>query len=166
MDPLAIIVAMARGRVIGRDNGLPWRVPEDMRYFVRVTTGHAVIMGRKTYESIGKPLRDRRNIVVSRRPDLRLPGCEVAHSLEQALRLAREGGDAEPIVIGGASLYAEALPMATRLYITEIDRDVEGGDAFFPPIDSCAFAEVERRPGQTPDVTFVTLERRPPPETQ
>lgn len=158
MEPLALIVAMARNRVIGRGNDLPWRVPEDLAHFRRVTTGHAILIGRKTHESIGRPLPNRRNIVVTRQPDLRIEGCDVVHSLDEGLRLAREGGEATPIVIGGAHLYAEALPRATRLHITEIDRDVQG-DVHFPAFDRTAFREVERRPGQSPDVTFVTLQR-------
>ncbi|MFW5877337.1 MAG: dihydrofolate reductase [Myxococcota bacterium] len=158
MPPLALIVAMARHRIIGRGNDLPWRVPEDLAHFRRVTTGHAIIMGRRTHESIGRPLPKRRNIVVTRQTDLRIDGCDVVHSLDEGIRLARQGGDDTPIVIGGAHLYAEALPRATRLYITEIDRDVEG-DVRFPAFDRTAFREVERRPGESPDVSFVTLER-------
>jgi dihydrofolate reductase len=157
--PLGLIAAVARNGVIGRGNALPWHVPEDLKHFRQVTTGHAILMGRRTHESIGRPLPGRRNIVVSRQPDLRIEGCEVAPSLEAAIGLARQGGDEMPMVIGGAAVYRDALPHATRLYLTEIDRDVEG-DVFFPSFDRDAFDEVERRPGGTPDVSFVTLERR------
>jgi dihydrofolate reductase len=146
------VVAVARNGVIGKDGALPWRYPEDMRHFKRVTLGHAVIMGRRTWESIGKPLVDRRNIVVSRAA---LPGVEVVPTLEQALALARTADD-EPRVIGGAGLYAAALPLATRLYLTEVEREVEG-DTFFPPFDRTAWRETERRPGD--GVSFVILER-------
>jgi dihydrofolate reductase len=157
--PLGLIAAVARKGVIGRGNALPWHVPEDLQHFRQVTTGHAILRGRRTHESIGRPLPGRRNIVVSRQPGLRIEGCEVAPSLEAALDLARQGGDDMPMVIGGAALYRDALPHATRLFLTEIDRDVEG-DVFFPSFDRDAFDEVERRPGSSPDVAFVTLERR------
>jgi dihydrofolate reductase len=159
VKPLGLIAAVARNGVIGRGNALPWHVPEDLKHFRRVTTGHAILMGRRTHESIGRPLPGRRNIVVSRQPDLRIEGCEVASRPEAAIDLAREGGDPMPMVIGGAALYRDALPLATHLFLTEIDRDVEG-DVFFPAFDRSAFDEVERRPGDTPDVAFVTLERR------
>jgi dihydrofolate reductase len=160
MPPLGIVVAMARGGVIGRGNDLPWHVPEDLKHFRRLTTGHAILMGRRTHESIGRPLPQRRNIVISRQPDLRIDGCEVVGSLEEAITLARDGGDSMPMVIGGAAIYRAALPLATQLHITEIDRDVEG-DVFFPALDRSAFEEVERHPGETPDVTFITLRLAP-----
>lgn len=154
---LAMIVAVARNGVIGKDNALPWRLPEDMVHFRKTTTGHAVIMGRKTHESIGGPLRNRRNIVVTRNPSARFEGCEVAHSLEEAL--ARVEHDPLPFVIGGDALYRLAFPLATQLYVTRIDREVEG-DAFFPTIDEGQWTEVERREGETPGVVFTRLERR------
>jgi dihydrofolate reductase len=158
VSDIGIVVAMARGRVIGRGNDLPWHIPEDLQHFRRVTTGHAILMGRRTHESIGRPLPRRRNIVVSRQPHLRIDGCDVVGSLDEALRLARGGGDPMPMVIGGAALYREALPLATHLFVTEIDRDVEG-DVHFPDFDRTLYREEERRPGDTPDVTFVTLRR-------
>jgi dihydrofolate reductase len=156
MERLALVVAVAHGGVIGRANQLPWRIPEDLAHFRRVTLGHAVIVGRKTFESIGKPLPDRRNIVVSRSPGLSIPGCEVAPDLARAIAMARETDD-EPRVIGGAALYAEALPRITRIYLTEIDRDVEG-DTFFR-FDRSTFRETERRAGKDPGVVFVVLDR-------
>lgn len=158
MAPLGLIVAMARGGVIGRGNELPWHVPEDLAHFRRVTTGHAIIMGRRTHESIGRPLPKRRNIVVSRQPGLRIEGCDVVGSLEEGVALARAGGDPMPMVIGGAQLYALALPLATHLFITEIDREVEG-DTHFPELDRSQFTEVDRHPADTPDVAFITLKR-------
>lgn len=156
---LALVVAVARNGAIGHEGGLPWHVPEDLKHFRRVTLGHAIIMGRRTHESIGRPLPKRRNIVVSRDPDRRFEGCERAGSLEEAVEMARRGGDPMPMVIGGASLYAEALPRANRIYLTEVDREVEG-DTFFPDWDRSAFREVERRPAaETPGVCFVILER-------
>ena len=154
--PLSIVVAMTKDRVIGKDGKLPWHVPEDLRHFRKVTTGHAIIMGRKTYESIGKPLPNRRNMVVGTRikPS---EGVEIFSSLEEAIAKAREH-DTEPCVIGGSSIFARALPLCTRIYLTEIMLDVEG-DTFFPELDRAAFREVERRAGEDPAAIFVTLER-------
>jgi len=157
MDPLAVVVAVARNGVIGRGGELPWHIPEDLRHFQRVTTGHAIVMGRRTYESIGRPLPRRRSIVVSRRPGLVIEGCEVAPSVEAAIALARTT-DAEPRVIGGAGVYAAALPLATRIYLTRVERDVDG-DVSFPSLDPAQWREVERRDGETPGVVFVTLDR-------
>lgn len=155
--PLGLVVAVARNGGIGKDNALPWRLPEDLKRFKALTLGHPVIMGRATHESIGKPLVERRNVVVSTtRPSF--AGCEVAPSLEAALALV--GGDgAMPMIIGGARLYAEALPLATHLFLTEVDRDVEA-DTFFPQWDRAQWTEVKRERAQTPDVWFVDLERR------
>ena len=115
---------MAENGVIGRENRLPWRLPADLRRFKSVTMGKPVIMGRKTYESIGKPLPGRSNIVVTRDPDYRAPGCQVVHSLEQALEAG--AGHAEVMVIGGAKLYRQALGRAQRMYLTLVRAEVEG----------------------------------------
>jgi len=155
---LSLVVAMSRNRCIGRDNALPWHVPEDLRHFRQVTTGHAIIMGRRTHESIGRALPRRRNIVVTSRPEAVAAGCETAATLDEALELAR-ADDPCPRVIGGARLFEEALPLATQLQLTEIDRDVPG-DTFFPPFDRSAWEERSRVPGETPGVTFVVLEAR------
>ena len=155
-EPLAIVVAMTPDRVIGRQGRMPWNLPEDLRHFRRVTMGHAIVMGRRTWESIGRPLPGRRSIVLSRRTDLLLAGGEVAPSFEAAIALARAGGDREPRVIGGATVYARALPLATRIFLTEIEA-LHPGDTLFPPFDRHAWTEVERRPGQ--GLAFVTLER-------
>lgn len=157
LQPLALVVAMGPGRVIGRNGGLPWHYSEDLKHFRRVTTGHAIIMGRKTWDSIGRPLPGRRNIVVTRQQGLIIDGCEVAHSLEEAIALAREHDD-EPRVIGGSTLYESALPLATRLYLTEVSVAVDG-DTFFPSFDVGEWTELERRQGEEPDLLFVTLER-------
>ena len=153
--PLALVVAIADGGVIGSGGGLPWRIPEDLQHFKSVTMGHAIIMGRKTHASIGRALAGRRNIVVSRTAD-RFDGCEKATSLEEAIALARATDD-EPRIIGGATIYDAALALATRIYLTEIHRKVEG-DAFFR-FDRAAWREVERRTAQSDGVEFVTLER-------
>ncbi len=139
---LSLVVAMARNRVIGRDNDMPWNIPEDLRRFRDLTMGKPVIMGRKTFESIfarlGKPLPGRTNIVVSRTGTPERPGYTVCATLGAAIDLARAEaralGLAEIFVIGGAQIYALALPLADRIYLTEIDA-VPGGDAFFPEID-------------------------------
>jgi dihydrofolate reductase len=136
----SLVVAMARNRVIGRDNRLPWRLPADLAFFKRTTLGHPVIMGRKTYESIGKPLPGRVNIVVTTQRGFTAPGCLVANSLDEAYRAA---GDAPEVsVIGGSSLYATALPTADAIYLTEVDADVEG-DVCFPPFDRSQWVETE-----------------------
>lgn len=158
LAPLALVVAMADGGVIGKDGDLPWRIPEDMRHFKDVTMGHAIIMGRKTHASIGRPLPGRRNIVVSRSAD-GFEGCEKATSLEEAIAMARTT-DEEPRVIGGATIYEQALPLATRIFLTEIHRQFEG-DTFFR-FDRSGWREVERRPGETGGVEFVVLERLAP----
>jgi dihydrofolate reductase len=154
--PLAMIAAMTPSRVIGKGGAIPWHHAEDMKHFRQATRGHAVIMGRATFESIGKPLKGRRNIVVSRNPALRIEGCELAPSLARALELARER-DQEPFVIGGEQLYREALPLATRLLLTYLDEEHDG-DVYFPAIDPGEWVEVERRPGT--GATWVTLLRR------
>ncbi|WP_422648319.1 Dihydrofolate reductase [Cupriavidus sp. H18C1] len=162
MTLLTLIVARARNGVIGRDNTLPWRLPEDLAHFKRTTMGAPVIMGRKTWESIGRPLPGRRNIVVSRNAGLRLDGAETASSLEDALRLCV--GVEQVFLIGGAQLYAEALPSADRLIVTEIDADIEG-DAHFPEIDPQRWIATERERHHSEsngfDYAFVTYERAP-----
>jgi dihydrofolate reductase len=138
---IAIIAAVARNGVIGHRNRMPWHLPEDFKRFRRLTLGHAVIMGRRTFESIGKPLAGRNNIVVTRSPDWTRSGCHAAHSFEAALAAIPEPQDA--FVIGGAEIYALALPIACRLYLTEIERDFEG-DAFFPEFDRSRWRETSR----------------------
>ena len=154
-EPLMMIAAMTPSRVIGKDNALPWRYPEDQKHFQRETRGHAVIMGRATFESLPAPLKNRRNIVVSRNPALRIEGAEVVDSLERAIALAREH-DPEPVIAGGAQLYALALPLATKMLLTYLDQEYEG-DAYFPAIEPTEWREVERR--RSEGLTFVTLER-------
>ncbi|MBK8172976.1 MAG: dihydrofolate reductase [Sandaracinaceae bacterium] len=158
LAPLALVVAVAKNGVIGRDGGLPWRFPEDLKFFKRITVGHAVIMGRNTYESIGKPLPDRRNIVITRTAGYSAPGCEAVSSLEDALRLAR-ANDSEPRIIGGASLYEAAMPLVTTMYYTEIDEE-PAGNVFFPKFDRSEFIETQRRAGEDPRLAFVTLTRK------
>lgn len=158
MKPLCLVFAMSDAQVIGKDNGLPWRIPEDMQHFRNVTLGHAIISGRKTYDSVGKPLPNRRNIIVTRDPTLKREGAEVVTSLDAALALAYQT-DEEPRVLGGSEIFAMALPIATKMIVTFVHRDVEG-DAYFPPIDWSQWREVWRRPAKTEkDVEFVEFAR-------
>ena len=157
LAPLALIVAVARNGVIGKDGALPWHMSEDLKHFKKTTDGHAIIMGRKTHESIGRALPKRRNIVLTRQTGTLFPGCEAARNLDAAIALARTTDDC-PFIIGGASLYEEALPIATELHLTTIDEDVEG-DAYFPK-DLSAFVEVESREGETVGITFKLLRRQ------
>lgn len=161
MTILTLVVARAENGVIGRDNQLPWRLPEDLAHFKRVTLGKPIIMGRKTYDSIGRPLPGRRNIVVSRNPDLQIEGCDVAGSLIDAQRLCV--GVDEICLIGGAQLYAEALASADKLIVTEIAKAFEG-DASFPVLDRSQWRETARETHHAGapndfDYAFVTYER-------
>ena len=131
---------MARNRVIGRNNALPWRLPADLAHFKRVTMGHPVVMGRRTYQSIGKALPGRKNIVVTRNRDFNAPGCTVVPSLEAAWKAA---GDVDEVcVIGGTSLFEESLPLADVIHLTEVEADVEG-DTYFPQFDRGEWRETE-----------------------
>ncbi|KJS44362.1 MAG: hypothetical protein VR70_01705 [Rhodospirillaceae bacterium BRH_c57] len=163
---MSIAVAVAENGVIGRNNALPWHLPDDLKWFKRVTLGKPVIMGRKTFESIGRPLPGRPNIVVTTTPDWSAEGVHAACSLDAAQALADtlKGLDGEVVVIGGARLFAEALHRADRLYLTEVHLQPEG-DVHFPPFDRSEWQEVERTPGapgpqgeQTH--TFVVLHRK------
>jgi len=158
---LSLIVAMTDDRVIGIENRLPWRLRDDMRWFRRHTLGKPVVMGRLTFQSIGRPLPERQNIVVSRDPEFRAEGCTVAADPEAALAAA--GTAEEVMVIGGASLYAQLLPRADRLYLTLVHAQV-AGDAWFPAIDWDQWRELEREEqaaGEGNDYahTFLVLER-------
>ncbi|QWE04863.1 dihydrofolate reductase [Polynucleobacter sp. JS-JIR-II-50] len=157
---ISMIVARSRNHVIGRDNQMPWKISADLQFFKRVTMGHPVIMGRKTWESIGRPLPGRRNIVVSRNASYQATGGELVGSLNEALNSLSEFP--RVFVIGGEQLFTQAFPKADRLYITEIDMDVEGGDTFFEVPNESDWKEVERTPGSEGDITFsfITLERK------
>lgn len=160
---------MGRNRVIGLRNALPWRLPADMAHFRAVTTGHPVIMGRKTFESLGRPLPNRTNIVVTRDPEFAAPGCLVAQSVDAALETAVAHTDPahpEIFVIGGENLYRQLLPYASRLYPTLVDAEVEG-DAWFPEFDWNDWRELERHehPADSRNpfaCTFLVLERKTP----
>jgi dihydrofolate reductase len=157
---ISMIVARSRNHVIGRDNQMPWKISADLQFFKRVTMGHPVIMGRKTWESIGRPLPGRRNIVVSRNTELQLAGAEVAGSLDEALNRLSEFPRA--FVIGGEQLFTQGFVKADRLYLTEIDIDIDGGDTFFEVPNPQEWQEVERTPGSEGDINFnfLTLERK------
>ena len=161
---IAIVVAMAENRVIGRDGDLPWRLPADMARFRTLTMGKPIIMGRRTHESIGRVLGGRHNIVVSRRPDFRAPDCTVAPSLEAALESA--SGATEVSVIGGASIYARALPLAARIHLTLVHASIDG-DVRFPGLEPGEWREVSRTERGADarnryDLSFVELSRSPP----
>jgi dihydrofolate reductase len=144
---VALIAAFAQNRVVGINNTLPWHLPEDLKYFKRTTSGKAIIMGRKTYESIGRPLPNRTNIVVSRNPDFTAEGIVTVTTLEAAIKHAESvnliNGIDEVMIIGGAAIYEASLPMADRLYLTHVHAEVKG-DAYFPEVDFSDWNEVGR----------------------
>jgi dihydrofolate reductase len=162
LQPLTLIAAVSRNGVIGQDGKLPWDLPEDRAFFRDSTMGHAVIMGRRTWDERGAPLDGRRNIVVSRSGEVSGAGREVARTIEEAIALAR-ATDPEPFVLGGAEIFRLALPYATRFLVTEIDFDTQG-DTFLPPLDRDAWHVTERRRGDR--ATYVTYERRRPEPTR
>ncbi|HEX9194546.1 MAG TPA: dihydrofolate reductase [Azonexus sp.] len=158
MSEIVIIAAVARNRVIGKDNRLLWNIPEDMAHFKALTSGHTVIMGRKTWESLPprfRPLPGRRNIVISRQADYAAPGAEVADSLENALKLASTA--AVVFVIGGEQIYRQAMAVADRLEITEVDLEPDG-DAWFPEIAAVDWKKTAKTEGA--GFAFVTYRRQ------
>lgn len=151
---LSLIVAMARNRVIGREGGLPWHLSSDLRNFKRLTMGHPIIMGRRTYESLGRPLPGRTSIVITRQADFRPAGVLVVGNVEDAIAAASSSGEA--FVIGGATVFAEVLPLVQRMYITAVQAEV-AGDTFFPAVDLAAWDLVEQSwhpPGENDDWPF------------
>ena len=158
---------MARNRVNGRDGALPWHIPADLRHFKTVTMGKPIVMGRKTFESIGRPLPGRKNIVVTRRPDFEVSGVSVVHNLEAAEALATEtaqgDGQTEIMIIGGGEIYALALPRVGRIYLTEVQTDASG-DTVFPALDPAAWRECSREhysaDAGMPGYDFILLERQ------
>jgi len=159
---VSIIVALAEDHGIGKDNQLLWHLPADLKFFKNTTTGHTIIMGRKTYDSIGRPLPNRRNIVITRNAALEIAGAEVLTSLTEAIALCRE--EEEVFVIGGAELYKHALPLANRLYVTQVQGSYEA-DTFFPEFSEQDWLETHRE-AHLPDekntvaYTFITFERK------
>lgn len=161
MSEIVLVAAVAENGVIGQDGAMPWHLPADLAHFKRVTWGHPILMGRRTFEAIGRALPGRHNIVLTRKPGFGAPGIETAASLEQALSLC---GDAKQImVIGGAELYRAALPIARRIYMTRIHSRPEG-DVFFPDLDPSQWREVESENRPTDEthpysLSFIQLER-------
>jgi dihydrofolate reductase len=138
---ISLIVALAKNNVIGLNNTLPWHLPEDLKHFRALTTGHHIIMGRKTYESLGRLLPDRTTVIVTRNNDYQVDGALIAHSLDAAIALCQN--DEEVFVIGGAELYQVGIKLANKLYITELELDVPG-DAYFPAYDVAEWQESSR----------------------
>jgi dihydrofolate reductase len=170
---IVLVAAVAENGVIGRDGALPWRLKSDMQHFRRLTIGRPVVMGRKTYDSIGRPLKDRTNIVITRDPHYAPEGVFIANSLEAALQMARDDarhrGADSIAVIGGSGVFGDSLPAADRLEITLVHAS-PAGDTFFPPIDAKTWRETRRvrqeaAPGDDADVSFITYERARPRNT-
>jgi dihydrofolate reductase len=159
---LTLIVATDRNNGIGVNNTLPWRLPEDLAFFKRITSGHVIIMGRKTFDAIGRPLPNRRNIVVTRNPAWVHAGVETTNSLDQAVAIAGEG-EGEVFIIGGAQIYRDAISLADRLIVTEIDAEF-ACDAFFPPVDPAQWQLESRETHHSEsngwDYSFVMYRRR------
>lgn len=141
---VSIIVAMAENKGIGLGGKLPWHLTDDLKLFKRITMGHYLLIGRKTWESIARPLPGRQMVVITRKSNYHAQGCEVAHSLQEALTLAYDAGETEVFIGGGADLFAEALPVADRIYLTEVHAVVEA-DTFFPDFDRSRFRETDSR---------------------
>ncbi len=159
---ISLIAAMGNNRVIGINNALPWRLPADLKHFKKITMGKPILMGRKTYESIGKPLPGRTNIIITHDRDYQAPGCVVTHTVDEALAAATSSE--EIMVIGGASFYEQLLPHAQRLYLTLIHENF-AGDAWFPAFDHAQWSEVEHTDCKPDEAnpyhhSFVVLERK------
>ena len=162
----SIIVARAENGVIGKDNGLIWHMPNDLKFFKETTSGHYVLMGRKSYEAIGKPLPNRLNVVITRNPDYAIEGALVTHSLTDALRLAKEQKQKEAFILGGGEIYRQALKdnLVDRIYLTEIKESFEG-DTFFPETNPSDWKEISRQEFKADeknpyDYAFVVLDRK------
>ncbi|WP_240374487.1 dihydrofolate reductase [Bacillus piscicola] len=158
---IAFVVAMDKNRVIGNNNDIPWHLPADLRHFKEVTTGHPIVMGRKTYESIGRPLPGRRNIIMTGNRDYQAPGCDIVSTVEEVLDISKTQ---ETHVIGGETLFEQFFPHAEKLYLTII-HDAFTGDTFFPKFDEEEWNVVDRKEGPTDDKnkyphTYYTLTRK------
>jgi dihydrofolate reductase len=158
---VTIVVAISENHVIGKDNQLPWYMPNDLKHFKDITTGHTVIMGRKTYDSVGKPLPRRRNIIITRKP-ITIEGCEFVNSIEAALALCAD--EPEVFIVGGAEIYKQSIKLTDRIYLTIIHKKFDG-DSFFPEIDKHEWKEVFREDHESDDknpfpYSFITLERK------
>ena len=160
---VSAIVAAARNNVIGKNNQIPWYLPADLAYFKRTTLGHHVLMGRKSFSSIGRPLPKRTNVVITRDPYFSATGVVVAHSIKEALELAAENGETEAFIIGGGVIYSESMDLWDKVYLTEVDAEPEG-DVFFPELDPANWTEAwrEEHPADEKNefaFTFRVLER-------
>lgn len=158
---ITIVVAIAQNHAIGKDNKLLWHLPNDLKHFKTITSGGTVIMGRKTYDSVGKPLPNRRNIIITRQ-SITIDGCEVINSLDEALALCKT--EQEVFIVGGAEIYKMAMPVTNRIYLTIVHHDFEG-DTYFPEIEENNWKETEREDHQPDEkhkysYSFITLERR------
>ncbi len=161
---LSIIVAKAENNVIGKDNDLVWYLPADLKYFKQTTSGHYVIMGRKTFESFGKPLPNRTHIIITRNKEFKYPGVHVVHSLDEAIEMAKQSREEEVFVLGGAEIYRQSMDKVDRLYVTEVKAIFEG-DTFFPEIDQSQWKEVSRQSFEADEknkypYAFVVYERK------
>ncbi|MCU0469712.1 MAG: dihydrofolate reductase [Arcicella sp.] len=160
---LSLIVAVAENGVIGNNNQLIWHLPNDLKQFKRLTTGHCIIMGRKTFDSIGKPLPNRTSIIISRNADFKVIDCFTVDSLEKAISIAQEKGETEAFIIGGAEIYRQTLPFVDKIYLTEVHHSFEG-DTFFPKINGTIWRETSREDFGRDEkhlypYSFVTLEK-------
>lgn len=140
---ISLIAAASENNVIGKDNWMPWNLPAELAYFRATTRGKTVIMGRKTFDTMDRPMPKRRNIVVSRTPGLAIDGVDVATSIEEAIELAKTDGPDEVFVIGGEQMYRLALPLADRIYLTRVHTVVDGGEAFFPAFDESEWIKIK-----------------------
>jgi dihydrofolate reductase len=144
---ISLIAALSTNRIIGKNNSLPWSLPDDSKYFMQTTKGHYVLLGRKNYDSLPekyKPLPNRVNIVITKQSEFKAPHCIVVNSLEKGLLIAQEGDELEAFIIGGAEIYSLGLPLADRLYLTEID-GIVAGDTYFPEYDKTQWKEISRK---------------------
>lgn len=157
---VSIVVAVSENHAIGKDNKLLWRLPRDLKHFKDITTGHTIIMGRKTYDSVGRPLPNRRNIIITRQP-ITIEGCEVVNSLDAALALCRD--EAEIFIVGGAEIYRQAMHLTNRIYLTLIHKNFEG-DTYFPDIKANTWKTIEQEDFEPDEknplpYSFITFER-------
>ena len=162
---ISTIVATAKNNVIGKDNDIPWYLPADLKYFKKTTLNHHIIMGRNCFESIGRPLPNRTNIVVTRNPFFVATGCVVAHSIAEALEIAKNNGENEAFIIGGGIIYEQSIDFWDKIYLTEVDLEV-AGDVFFPKINLSEWEEISceahlKDEKNTMDYIFKIFERKP-----
>ena len=160
---ISTIVACAKNNVIGKDNQIPWYLPADLQYFKRTTLGRHVLMGRNCYDSIGKPLPKRTNIIITRNPFFIVSNCLVAHSIEEALQMAKTNGETEVFIIGGGEIYRQSQHLWDRIYLTEVDLECDG-DVLFPDIDCSKWKETQREQHEADEknefaYSFVVLEK-------